>query len=130
MIPSSGTNNGRWGCADRMQRRGHCSPMPFEARALRVQLPCGSRSAFEAEEYDAEIMARQYWKDVFAGGCTPTDKCVGHSEVDVLCAGTEPLAFTTVVDARVLPILRRQLEAKLQEIKAAQEAVAKKMAGS
>ena len=32
MIPSSGTNNGRWECADRMQRRALFSYVDMEAR--------------------------------------------------------------------------------------------------
>src|SRR3954465_11257067 len=40
MILSSGTNNGRWGCADRMQRRGHCSPMSTWRRGYRLRTRC------------------------------------------------------------------------------------------
>jgi len=116
--------------------------MPYDARSLRVQLPCGPVTVIEAAEYDAELLAREYWKDRYAdapptacGNCSGvTDRCIGRSErgvEDYLCAaGSEPLARLAIVDASVLPILRRELEAQLKEISAAQEAVSRKVAGS
>src|SRR5690349_13136401 len=100
--------------------------MPFEARSLRAQLPCGHVTLIEAEAYDAELLARQYWRDRYGlaaaacGGCTDcspvTDQCKGRSErgiEEILCAGTEPLSIITTVDVSVLPVLKRQLQAQL-----------------
>jgi hypothetical protein len=108
--------------------------MPFEARALRVQLPCKSVTVIPAEVHDAELKARQYWRDILTPygqctGCTDcsnvTDLCKGRSEAGVLfCAGTDPIEVLATIDATVLPVLRKQLEARLQEITAAEEAVA------
>lgn len=108
--------------------------MPFEARALRVQLPCKSVTVIPADVHDAELKARLYWRDILTPyaactGCTDcsnvTDMCKGRSEADVLfCAGTDPIEALTTIDALVLPVLRKQLEARLQEITAAEEAVA------
>ena len=115
--------------------------MPFDARSLRVQLPCGPVTVIEAAAHDAELLAREYWRDRFrlvaddaCGNCSPvTDRCIGRSERGreaILCAGTEPLSILTTVDVSVLPVLRRQLEAQLKEIQIAEEAVAKKTATS
>ncbi|TKB89334.1 MAG: hypothetical protein E8D40_17515 [Nitrospira sp.] len=112
--------------------------MPFEARALRVQLPCGQVTVIEAAAHDAEVLAREYLRERFAdangcGNCSPvTDRCTGRSEriEDIMCANTEPLDFRKVVDVRILPILRKQLEEQLAVIAVAQAAVEKKLASS
>ena len=95
----------------------------------------------EAAAHDAELLARKYWRERFGtvfeddacGNCSNlTDRCVGRSEREfLLCgAGSEPLSFRSVVDASVLPVLRKQLEAELAEVTAAQEAVARKMSSA
>ena len=115
--------------------------MSFEARTLRVQLPCGPVTVIEAAAHDAELLAREYWRDRYhlgaadaCGNCSNiTDRCVGRSERGmeaIRCNGTEPLSILTTVDVSVLPVLRRQLEAQLKEIQVAEEAVAKKIASS
>lgn len=115
--------------------------MSFEARTLRVQLPCGPVTLIEAAVHDAELLAREYWRDRYrlgaadaADNCTHvTDRCTGRSEHGMearRCNGTEPLSILTTVDVSVLPVLRRQLEAQLKEIQIAEEAVAKKIASS
>ncbi len=114
--------------------------MPFEERPLRVQLPCKAVTVIAAEEHDLELKARQYWRDLvltpFADctGCTDcssvTDLCKGRSEAGaILCAGTDPLEVLATIDIAVLPVLRKQLEARLQEIAAAEEAVARATGG-
>lgn len=38
--------------------------MKFEARSLRVQLPCKSVTVIDADEHDAQLQARQYWRAI------------------------------------------------------------------
>lgn len=113
--------------------------MPFEARTLRVQLPCGLVTVIEAEAHDAEMLAREFWRNRYqvavrdaCGNCSGvTDRCIGRSErglEDILCVDSQPLSILTTIDARVLPVLRRQMEAHLKEIQAAEEAVAQRIA--
>lgn len=114
--------------------------MPFEARQLRVQLPCGPVTVLEADRHDAEIIARRLtgWGDVPPAAksasdpsCGPGTSCGFHSGFNLddlahLCRGSDPLGARVVVEASVLPILRAQLEARLKEIDEAQQAVARK----
>jgi hypothetical protein len=105
--------------------------MAFEARSLRVQLPCGSVTVIDAERQFAENQARLYWRGMLTPAavndpsCGPGTSCGFHSGVD-LCFGSDPVDVLTVVDATVLPVLRAQLESRLKEINAALEAVEKK----
>ena len=38
--------------------------MKFEARSLRVQLPCKSITVIDADEHDAQLQAHQYWRAI------------------------------------------------------------------
>jgi len=119
--------------------------MAFEARSLRVQLPCGTVTVMEAERHDAEIRARRStsWANILfpradddcsdCGTGSFCGPCSGETKDDVLariCHGTDPLDVRIVVDAHVLPVLREQLEARLKELDVAQEAVARKTGGA
>jgi hypothetical protein len=115
--------------------------MPFEARQLRVQLPCGSVTVMEADRHDAEIVAHRLtgWGDRVAApaaqsgrdpSCGPGTSCGFHSGFNLgdlahLCQGSDPLGARVVVEVTVLPILKEQLEARLKEIDAAQQQVAR-----
>ena len=119
--------------------------MAFEARALRVQLPCGQITVVEAEKVNAELRARRVLRNMFSpvadddcegpptrepecpGKSDPTDCVGGRSGADILdhlCKGSDPLDFRVLVDASILPELRRQLEVKLKEIDDALAALA------
>ncbi len=113
--------------------------MPFEARQLRVQLPCGPVTVMEAERFDAESVARQLtgWGDIIGPrlsdpSCGPGTSCGFHSGFNLddlahLCQASEPLGVRVVVDAHVLPQLRAQLELRLKELDVAQAAVSSMM---
>jgi len=118
--------------------------MPFEARQLRVQLPCGPVTVIEAERHDAEVKARRFtgWGNLLippgdddcsdCGSGSHCGPCSGETKGDRLAHlwhGSDPLDVRVVVDAHVLPILREQLEARLKELDAAQEAVARMTGG-
>jgi len=122
--------------------------MPFESKSLRVQLPCKGITLIRDEE-DPEVrwQVHKYWRDVVltpigadnCGSCTActgctdcssvTDRCIGRSEAGELCNNTDPLDVLIRVDARILPVLRKQLEARLQEIIEAEQVVAKETGG-
>ena len=111
--------------------------MPFEARQLRVQLPCGPVTVMEAERFDAESVARRLtgWGDIIGArpsdpSCGPGTSCGFHSGFNLddlahLCQGSEPLGVRVVVDAHVLPQLRAQLELRLKELDVAQAALSR-----
>ena len=117
--------------------------MPFEAKSLRVQLPCGPVTVIEAERHDAEVKARLAtgWGNILTpvaekdcAECATSTQLTGGAECALarladLCHGTEPLDERVVVDVHVLPLLRKQLEARLKELDFAQEAVARKTGG-
>lgn len=108
--------------------------MAFEARPLRVQLPCETITviaAAEAEEQDLHVHAHRYWQAVTLGlqdgigfGEGHCEECSGNPSEPLCDNFSEKPNLHTMVDIRVLPILRRQLEARLQEIARAEEAVA------
>lgn len=104
--------------------------MAFEARALRVQLPCKSITVIPAEQHDAQVEAHRYWRIVAkelggAGLGQQCEECSGNPS-DPLCQNaSEELNLFAFIDIRVLPILRKQLEARLREVKVAEQAVAK-----
>ena len=109
--------------------------MPFDAKSLMVQIPCGSLTVIERERLEAEQLAKQFWEHALAGCARDTgrvDCWRGSDRVDIerltdnLCAGTEPLVVRTFVQVSALPTLREQLNARLKEIDAAQEAVDRK----
>jgi hypothetical protein len=106
--------------------------MEFEARPLRVQLPCKGVTVIDAEEYDVRVQAHRYWRlvaqelggiDVAAGG--KCEECSGNPSEPLCENASEKLNLYAIIDHRVLPILRKQLEARLREIKEAEDAVAR-----
>ena len=108
--------------------------MPFETRALRVQLPCKAVTVMGAEEHDAQVQAHRYWRVIAKelGGLGLGDKCeeCSGNPSEPLCQNaSEDLNLFAFIDMRVLPILRRQLEARLREIGEAEEAVARATGG-
>ena len=109
--------------------------MPFEARPLRVQLPCKAITVITAEEFEVRVQAHKYWRAIAEahGGLRLPEgmKCeeCSANPSEPLCdnfSEDQPLAF---IDIRVLPILRSQLEARLRQIKEAEEAVARATGG-
>jgi hypothetical protein len=108
--------------------------MPFKARALRVQLPCKAITVIPAEQYDAQVQAHQYWRVIAKelGGLDLRDKCeeCSGNPSEPLCENaSEELNLFAFIDIRVLPILRRQLEARLRELAKAEEAAANATGG-
>ncbi|MGZ9241818.1 MAG: hypothetical protein ACXW6K_15160 [Candidatus Binatia bacterium] len=110
--------------------------MKFEARPLRVQLPCKSVTLIDADEYDAQLQAHQYWRAIaleaqakfgqIQGMC---EECSANPSEPLCQNASEDYNLFAFIDARVLPILRKQLEARLQEIEKAEEAVARASGG-
>lgn len=105
--------------------------MDFKARPLRVQLPCKESTLIAAEEYDAQVQAHRYWRGIAMelggfrfeeGKC---EECSGNPSEPLCDNASEALSLFAYIDIRVLPIIRRQLEARLREITEAEEAVAK-----
>ena len=107
--------------------------MKFEARSLRVQLPCKSITVIDADEHDAQLQAHQYWRAIALeaqaqlgaferGRC---EECSANPSEPLCQNESQDNNFFAFIDARVLPILRKQLKARLQEIAQAEEAVAK-----
>jgi hypothetical protein len=110
--------------------------MAFEARPLRVQLPCKTITVIDAEEHDAQLQAHQYWRAItfahqnqFGFGEGKCEECSGNPSEPTCENASENLNIFAVIDRRVLPILRKQLEARLREITQAEEAVAKATGG-
>ncbi len=108
--------------------------MAFDVRSLRVQLPCKETTVIPAEEYDAQLQAHQYWRVIAKelGGFglrDPECECTGNPSVPTCLNESQDLNLFAFIDIRVLPILRRQLEARLREINQAEEAVAKATGG-
>jgi len=109
--------------------------MAFEARPLRVQLPCKAITVIDAEEHDAQLQAHRYWRAIAVahggfkfeeGRC---EECSANPSEPPCDEGSEELNLFAFVDMRVLPILRRQLEARLREVAQAEEAVANATGG-
>jgi hypothetical protein len=109
--------------------------MAFEARPLRVQLPCKEITVIPAEEYDAQVQAHRYWQVIakelggVGFGEGQCEECSGNPSEPLCENASEKLNLYAFIDRRVLPILRKQLEARLREIKVAEEAVAKATGG-
>ena len=116
--------------------------MPFDAKSLRVQLPCRSLTVIDGEEFDRERKARKALRDLVTPRLTsPTPCCArgtgeedcvrGTHDLDIanltdhLCMGTETIDTRVTIEASVLPALRVQLEKRLEEVKVAEEAVAR-----
>lgn len=102
--------------------------MTFKARPLMVQLPCGPITVIEAEQAEADRRFREILGRLDDDGDCPqgTADCTLRRLVDQLCAGSHPIDVRTVIDADALPALRKQLEERLREIVAAEEAVAQR----
>ena len=109
--------------------------MAFEARPLRVQLPCKATTVIDGDEYDAQVQAHRYWRAIavelggFDFGAGRCEECSGNPSEPLCNNASEELNLHAIIDIRVLPILRRQLEARLREIALAEEAVAKAKGG-
>lgn len=110
--------------------------MKFEARSLRVQLPCKSVTVIDADEHDAQLQAHQYWRAIaleaqakFGAVQRQCEECSGNPSEPLCQNASEDYNLFAFIDARVLPILRKQLEARLQEIAKAEEAVARVSGG-
>lgn len=118
--------------------------MPFEAKSLRVQLPCRSLTVIDGEAFDRERKARKTLRDIITPRLTsPTPCCAratgeedcirGSHDVDIanltdhLCMGTDALETRFTVEASVLPALRVELERRLEEVRIAEDAVARHM---
>lgn len=109
--------------------------MSFDVRPLRVQLPCKDITVIEADEYDAQMQAHRYWRaitvahggfDLGAGHC---EECSGNPSEPLCNNASEELNLFEFIDIRVLPIVRKQLEARLREVEQAEEAVARATGG-
>jgi hypothetical protein len=109
--------------------------MEFEARPLRVQLPCKTITVIAAEEddaYDAQLQAHRYWQaielatrvNLGLGDPGACEECSGNPSEPLCNNASEDLNLFANIDARVLPILRKQLEARLREIAEVEQAVA------
>lgn len=110
--------------------------MAFEARPLRVQLPCKDITVIPAEEYEAQLEAHRYWRLIAGGmqggfgfGEGRCEECSGNPSEPLCENASEKLNLYAFIDMRVLPILRRQLEARLREVAEAEEAIAKATGG-
>ncbi|MDI1461266.1 hypothetical protein QEZ54_09830 [Catellatospora sp. KI3] len=105
--------------------------MEFEARALRVQLPCQSVTVFDADGEDARLDVHRYWQAVAAGLVGGVDlggmcdDCSANPSEPLCTNASEDMDPFAFIDYRVLPVLRRQLEARLNEIAQAEQAVAR-----
>jgi hypothetical protein len=104
--------------------------MKFEARALKVQLPCKAITVIDADEYDARLQAHKYWQVVaWENGARfrLPDRCeeCSANPSEPLCQNTSEDIGLPSFDPRVLPILRRQLEARLADLAKVEAAVAK-----
>jgi hypothetical protein len=104
--------------------------MSFEARSLRVQLPCKAITVVAAEDYDAQVQAHRYWWAIalenraklglLGRNC---EECSGNPSEPLCDNASEDFNIWAVIDARVLPVLRQQLEARLQQIKEVEETI-------
>lgn len=105
--------------------------MAFEARSLRVQLPCKSTTVIAADEYEAQADVHRYWRAIARGlggmqiGDLKCEECSANPSEPLCENASEQLNLFAFIDERVLPILRKQLEARLREVRQAEEAVAK-----
>ena len=103
--------------------------MEFEARPLRVQLPCKAITVIDADDHDAQVQAHRYWRAIaigMGGFDTTEGRCeeCSANPSEPLCENTsEELDLFAILDIRVLPLLRRQLEARLREIDEAEAAI-------
>jgi len=112
--------------------------MDFEARPLRIQLPCKSVTVLADQEGigdDVELQAQRYLQTVALAtggigfGEGHCEECSGNPSEPLCQNASEELNLHAFIDARVLPILRQQLEARLREIALAEEAIARATGG-
>lgn len=118
--------------------------MDFEARKLRVQLPCGTETIIACVFYSCRLpsvitclyrtpICPPYvsWCGGFRsvacefGTRTFTPTCGATPWYTETLTGTETIREITQIEVEDLPILREQLEGQLKEVIAAQEQVAK-----
>lgn len=104
--------------------------MSFEARPLRVQLPCKAITVVTAEDYDAQVQAHRYWWAIALENRAKLglvgrncEECSGNPSEPLCNNASEDFNIWAMIDARVLPILRQQLEARLQQINEVEEAI-------
>lgn len=108
--------------------------MDFKVRPLRVQIPCKSITVIDPEEHDAQLQAHRYWR-ALATGHTGIEKggwceeCSANPSEPLCKNESQELDISVIIDVTVLPILRKQFEARLREITEAEEAAAKAMGG-
>ena len=105
--------------------------MEFEARPMRVQLPCKSVTIIDAEDDGVQLQVHRYWDVMTMAlgkgldlGDAMCDDCSANPSEPLCNNGSEELNIFAELDYRVLPILRLQLEARLREIKQAEDAIA------
>lgn len=105
--------------------------MEFEARPMRVQLPCKSVTVMDAVDDGLQREVHRYWDVITLGlgkgldlGDARCEECSGNPSEPLCNNASEDLNIFAELDYRVLPIVRRQLEARLREIEQAEEAVA------
>ena len=105
--------------------------MRFESRALRVQLPCKAITVVAAEEYDAQVQAHRYWWAIaFENGAKlglvgrNCEECSANPSEPLCNNASEDYNIWAMIDARVLPVLRQQLESRLRQLDEVEQAVA------
>jgi hypothetical protein len=110
--------------------------MAFQAKRLRVQLPCGERTAFEEA---VGVLTDCPLDSVCFGGsypCDPNTCVIGRaSEIGprTLCQAPTDVCFaasgqrvdpaSVLIDPEHLPVLREHLEARLRDVAAAEKAL-------
>lgn len=110
--------------------------MDFEARPVRVQLPCVVSVLDDDTHDDLQLHVNKYWEVVTGAlrgtdlGTKMCDDCSANPSEPLCDNASEDLNIFAELDYRVLPILRRQLEARLREVEAAEAAVARYNQGS
>ena len=68
--------------------------MKFEARSLRVQLPCKSVTVIDADEHDAQLQAHQYWRAI------ALEAQAKFGAVQSQCRGMQRQPFRTALPKR------------------------------
>lgn len=114
--------------------------MAFDARNLRVQLPCGPVTVFPCR-FDSVFCYHftHFTCRIFTcpfGSCFDSPFTCRYGTITIcgpgspvadpggqLCAGSEPIQQVTHVSVEDLGVLREQLQAQLKEIEAAQKKV-------
>ena len=108
--------------------------MAFEARPLRVQLPCKAVTVIGAEEFDAHVEAHRYWRAIALEYQAKLktfmcDDCSANPSEPLCPNESQDPDHFSVFHIRVLPLIRKQLEQRLEEIMKAEEAAARATGG-